>query len=124
MENLLRRRRHRLQHRFPEILAAEPDDEVRTPEVWEDQAFAQPQRCVRELFHLCLLPRHHRPLLPEPSQRQRIGLLLGHQHGNLHDGRLTLEDGLCRRAPIVVPALGDDRIEFDVLILQCMHELV
>src|SRR5438477_1983044 len=113
-----------VEHGPAEVLVAEPDDEVSTAEIRKDEAFAKPERRARELLHPGLLRRHRGALLPEPAQRECVGLLFRHKHRNLRDNRLALENRLRRRPPVVRVALLDDRIEVDVLILQRMHELV
>ena len=126
VQDLLGGRRHvqGIEDRLIEILPPVPDDEIRATQVREDQPLAQPQRRLGELLHARLLLRHDGSLFPEPAQRERVGLLLRHQHGDLRDGGLSLEHRLCRRAPVVAPPLRDDGVELHVLILQRVHQLV
>ena len=102
----------------------EPDVEIGAAEIGKYQPLAHPQRRVRELFHLRLLRRHRGALLPEPAERQRVGSLLRHEHRDLRDHGLTLEHRLRRGAPVVGMPLRHYGVEFDVLILQCVHQLV
>ena len=84
----------------------EPAHEVRASEVGEDKALAQPLRSVREHRHLGLLPADGVPLIPEAWQV--LDLLLRHEDEESHEGCLTLEDRLGRRAAVVLLPLLDE----------------
>ena len=124
MQDLLGGPRDRVEHRAAEIFVPEPDDEVGAAEIRENQPFTQPERRAGELLHPRLLRGHRGPLPPEPAEWERVGILFRHEHRNLRDDRLSLENRLRRRPAVIRVALLDDRIEMHVLVLQRVHQLV
>src|SRR5882762_962780 len=109
MQDLLRGLGHRIQHRDTEVFVPEPDDEVGATQIGEDESFAQPQWRAGEFLHLCLLGSHDRPLSPEPSQREGVGFLLGHEDRDLRDGGLILEgQATVAQIPVLMPEQKPD----------------
>src|SRR4029077_12045624 len=94
---------------LPRVLVVEPAHELGAPQVGEDQALAQPQRCAPEHLHLILLPAERRPQVPEVWQA--FDLLLRHEDQDLGERRLPLEDRLRRAAPIVLTLELHQRVE-------------
>ncbi len=123
MKDLRRRDGHEHAVRLlPGIGAFEPAHELGAAEVGEDQAFAQPERRVGEDLHRLLLFAERAAQVPEV--REALELLLRHEHQNLGQGRLPLEDRLRGGAAVVLALELDQRVEVQVLVLQGVHQLV
>jgi len=123
VQDLLGRDRHALAvGLLARVLPLEPAHELGPAQIGEEQALAQPQRRLGEDLHLLLLLGERPPQLPEI--REALELLLRHQDEDLRQRRLALEDGLRRRAAVVLPLELDEGIEVEVLVLERVHQLV
>src|ERR1051325_9909026 len=101
VENLLSRDRHQRPVRLlAGVLPVEPAHELRTPEVREDDALAQPERRAAEHLHALLLRAQCGAQVPEVGQA--LDPLLRHQHQDLGQRRLALEDGLGGGAAVIL----------------------